>query len=517
MIFSTPIFMYFFFPAVLLAYFGFRMVFAAAGTKASLSAGNMILLAASLIFYWWGETYLSVLMWLSIAFNYLIGLWIGRVGGKNGSNLPMIVGIVANLMFLVAFKYSNFFIVNINAFVGEFLPYFIFKPESPQPGAQQIIGISFFTFQAMTYLIDLNRGEVEVEKSPSVLALYISLFPQLVAGPIVRYQEIAQQLRERNWRDHDLAKGMERFTVGLVKKVVIADEVGKVSDTLYAMAGNGETLSSPLAWLAIICYALQIYFDFSGYSDMAIGLGRMFGFRFPENFMHPYKSTSITEFWRRWHMTLSRFFRDYLYIPLGGNRVGPARQYFNLWAVFLLCGLWHGASWAFVIWGAWQGVFLTIERMGLGKWLKNKRVIAHIYVTWAFLMGWVFFRSQSMDQAFTMFESAYLGGGWLNAVNEIGSVASNYQLFIVLVGCIMVYPVRRWLEAHAYLFSRRLRGTNVKLDNDGMPAPAAGGIPGVGVTVAFTVVRAAIYGLAAVYALSAMAANTNQAFIYFRF
>ncbi|MEO1642719.1 MAG: MBOAT family O-acyltransferase, partial [Pseudomonadota bacterium] len=236
-------------------------------------------------------------------------------------------------------------------------------------------------------------------------------------------------------------------------------------------------------------------------------------------FMHPYKSTSITEFWRRWHMTLSRFFRDYLYIPLGGNRVGPARQYFNLWAVFLLCGLWHGASWAFVIWGAWQGIFLTIERMGLGKWLKNNRAIAHIYVTWCFLMGWVFFRSQSMDQAFNMFGAAYSLDGWGNVVNEIGAVASNYQLFIILVGCIMVYPVRRWLEANFYLLSRRMRGTNVKPGADGeTSAPvAAAGIPGIGVTALFTILRTSVYGLAALYALAAMAANTHQAFIYFRF
>jgi len=521
MIFSTPIFLYAYFPAVIAAYFGVKALFARAGVGASLWAGNIVLLLASLLFYWWGETYLSLLLWLSIGFNYLIGLWIGKAGGRNGSNLPLIVGVVVNLGFLVAFKYGNFLLANIGALIGIDLAPFIFKPENPDPAAQQIIGISFFTFQAMSYLIDLNRGEVKTEKSVPALALYISLFPQLVAGPIVRYQEVAEQLRERTWRDHDVAMGMERFIVGLFKKVVIADEVGKISDAVYAIAGGDDPLTSPVAWLGAIAYALQIYFDFSGYSDMAIGLGRMFSFRFPENFMHPYKSRSIQEFWRRWHMTLSRFFRDYLYIPLGGNRVGPVRQYMNLWAVFLLCGLWHGASWAFVIWGAWQGVFLSLERTRFGRWLINSpRALQHVYVTGVFLLGWVFFRSTSIGQAGNMFEGMFLGGGWLNAVGEIGGAANNYQLFIVALGCLMVYPVRRWLEAQAYLLSRKLRADAGEPSTDGdaqAPAAAAGTRKINASLFGFTLARTLVYGGAALYALAAVAANTHQAFIYFRF
>jgi alginate O-acetyltransferase complex protein AlgI len=519
MIFSTPIFIYFFFPAVIIAYFGARFLFAASGARASLGAGNWVLLAASLVFYWWGETYLSALLWLSIAFNYVVGLWIGSRGGIGGSRAPIAVGVIGNLAFLIAFKYANFFIANINAALGTILPYVIFKPEDPFPEAQQIIGISFFTFQALSYLIDLQRGHIRTERNPSLLALYISLFPQLVAGPIVRYREIARQLRERAWRDHDIPGGMERFVIGLFKKVVIADEVGKVSDAAYAMAGAGDPLSSPVAWLAMIAYALQIYFDFSGYSDMAIGLGRMLGFRFPENFAHPYMSTSVTEFWRRWHMTLSRFFRDYVYIPLGGNRVRPWRRYFNLWAVFLTCGLWHGASWTFVIWGAWQGLFLTLERLGLDRALAaSPRVLCHLYVTLTFLFGWVFFRSQSLGEAQAMFTGALAGGGWQQVLTEVGNVANAYQLTVILLGCLLVYPMRRRLELGYAMLVRKARalGPAIALGGNAAPAlrqPAASALA-VGALVAG---RSTAYLFAGLFALAAMAGNTHQAFIYFRF
>lgn len=485
MIFSTPIFLYFFMPAVLIVYL-------ATGRR------NSVLLAASLVFYWWGETTFTLLLLFSITFNYLTGLAIERsgIGSRSGLNW-LTAGIVVNLTLLMIFKYASFLVGNVNALITP-----LGLPALNDPKVHLPLGISFFTFQAISYLIDIYKGTVKVERNASTLALYMTLFPHLVAGPIVRYDEIADQLHNPRWRWNDLALGSERFIIGLAKKVIIADPLGQLTDKIFHAAGGD--MSSPVAWLGALCFTLQIYYDFSGYTDMAVGLARMLGFRFPENFAHPYMATSIQEFWRRWHMTLSRFFRDYLYIPLGGSRGGPLRTYANLWIVFLLCGLWHGASWLYVIWGGWHGALLVLERTSFGKLIGSApRLVRHAYVLLMVMIGWVFFRATSLPQAFEILSAMFAGGGWLQAPTLIGKVANNYELFLLVVGAIFAWPVRRRIEASLYVWRNR------NWPNATQGAEAA--------KVSLATARAVAYSGALIFALAAMAANTHQAFIYFRF
>lgn len=485
LIFSTPIFLYFFLPVVLI-------VFLLSGRR------NWVLLAASIVFYYWGETTFTLLLLFSVTINYFIGMAIARHGeGSDTGRLWLTGGIAVNLLLLTIFKYADFFVSNLNVVVTA-----VGLPALSEPNIHLPLGISFFTFQAMSYLIDVYRGTVKVEKNPSTLALYITMFPQLVAGPIVRYEEIADQLHKPRWRADDLAIGAERFVIGLAKKVIFADPVGQLADKIFQASGGDIT--SPVAWLGAICFTLQIYFDFSGYSDMAIGLGRMLGFRFPENFAHPYKSRSIQEFWRRWHMTLSRFFRDYLYIPLGGSRGGVLRTYANLWIVFLLCGLWHGASWLFVIWGGWHGLFLVLERTSFGRLINASPVLVkHLYVMLVVIVGWVFFRAETLPQALQMLSAMFAGGGWFDALDHLRTIANNYELFLVVVGAVLTLPIRRRLEGAIYVWRRRH-----------WPNHSNGAQP---VKLGLATARAAVYSGAVVYAMSAMAANTHQAFIYFRF
>jgi len=349
---------------------------------------------ASLLFYAWGELGYVLLMVLSIIVNWLAGLGIQakRNAGKN--TMPVLtVAIILNLAPLAFFKYGNFLVDNANTGLALLnLPAFELSP------LHLPIGISFFTFQAISYLIDVYRGEATVQKKPINLALYISLFPQLIAGPIIRYKDVEREINGRVIRIEDVKSGVLRFISGLGKKILIANSMGAVADQIFSLPM--DSVSSGLAWIGIIAYSLQIYFDFSGYSDMAIGLGRIFGFHFLENFNYPYISKSIQEFWRRWHISLSSWFRDYLYIPLGGNRSGNWRTYFNLLLVFFLCGLWHGASWTFVIWGLYHGLFLVVERLGLGKILKLlPGPLQHAYALLVVMIGWVFFRAETLDQA----------------------------------------------------------------------------------------------------------------------
>ena len=346
MVFSSTIFLFFFLPLTLLAYF-------VVGPRGR----NLILLAASLLFYAWGETVYLLVMLFSIAANYLFGLLIDRArerGSRGGTAFALAVA--TNLGLLGFFKYANFFVDNLNQVlpVLGLAPMDIGRVHLP-------IGISFFTFQALSYIIDLYRNETAVQRSLLNFALYKALFPQLIAGPIVRYRDVAREIEQRTVSLDDFASGVQRFIIGLGKKVLIANVMGRAADTIFATPA--ETLPATLAWTGSIAFMLQIYFDFSGYSDMAIGLGRMFGFHFLENFNYPYIARSVREFWRRWHISLSTWFRDYLYIPLGGNRHGPVRTGANLLLVFLLCGLWHGASWTFLIWGVYHGIFLVLERV----------------------------------------------------------------------------------------------------------------------------------------------------------
>ncbi len=330
--------------------------------------------------------------------------------------------IVVNLGLLGYFKYFSFMVDSLNSVVGGTLS----VPEIALP-----IGISFYTFQIMSYVIDLYRGEIKVQKNFLKLALYISFFPQLIAGPIVKYHDIEKELEDRKETAEKFAYGIKRFTLGLVKKVVIADTMALVADTIFDGAMSG--LTQGMAWLGALCYSLQIFYDFSGYSDMAIGLGSMFGFRFPENFNLPYISGSVTEFWRRWHISLSTWFKEYLYIPLGGNRKGKVRTYINLWIVFIATGVWHGAAWTFVVWGLYQGLFIFIERLGFKKLLDKCKVLNHIYLLLVTMFGWVLFRSLTIKKA-ARFIKIMLFGQNVQAPTQLYGIINTKTWIVLVVG-----------------------------------------------------------------------------------
>jgi alginate O-acetyltransferase complex protein AlgI len=385
MVFSSLIFLFGFLPIVLAVYFA-----------APRAWRNGILLAASLYFYAWGETGYVVLMVISAAMNHLFGLWLESTRGRPSARWAIAIAIAANLSLLAWFKYANFAVANLNQFLGG-------GPGAPLnlDTVHLPIGISFFTFQALSYVIDVHRGVGRVERNPFRVALYISLFPQLIAGPIVRFHDIARELVARRPQLVDVAYGVRRFSLGLGKKVLIANLMASTADGIFAIPT--EHLTPALAWLGATSYALQIYFDFSGYSDMAIGLGRIFGFHFLENFRYPYIARSLTDFWRRWHISLSTWFRDYLYIPMGGSRRGAARTTLHLFTVFALCGLWHGANWTFVIWGLYHGAFLGVERALRGR--RFPPVVSFfglLYTQAAVLVGWVIFRSESPAQTWAI-------------------------------------------------------------------------------------------------------------------
>lgn len=383
MIFSSIVFLFYFLPLTLIVYFL---------TPSRLK--NLILLVFSLFFYAWGEGAYVLLMLGVIALNYGGALVIGRLQAANRSaRLVLAVTIVANLAVLGYYKYAGFLVENVNTLLTALAIPPLEIPQTPLP-----IGISFFTFQAVSYLIDVYRKDAAASRSFIKVGLYIALFPQLIAGPILRYIDIEAQITERKITRERLAYGIRRFTVGLGKKVLIANNVALVADRIFAL--ELQDLSTDLSWLGIIAYTLQIYFDFSGYSDMAVGLGAMFGFRIIENFNYPYIANSIRDFWRRWHISLSTWFRDYLYIPLGGNRVGKFRTYLNLYIVFFVTGLWHGASWNFVLWGLLHGTFLVIERLGFDRVIRRWwPPLQHLYVLLVVMCGWVLFRALTLEGA----------------------------------------------------------------------------------------------------------------------
>jgi len=385
-LFTEPIFLFLFLPLLL------GLVFATSGSRHR-DGANLLLLGASLVFYAKGGGAFLWLMLGSIAFNYVMAIAVDRAQGSAAARRLVGFAVAVDLVVLAVFKYAGFFVENASALAAA-----AGWPTFPAPGIVLPIGISFFTFHAISYVVDVYRRDAVAQKSPLHAALYLLLFPQLIAGPIIRYREIADQLAARTVTLDGFAYGVRRFVVGLAKKMLVANVVAVPVDAIFAMPS--VELTAGHAWLAIVGYTLQIYFDFSGYSDMAIGLGAMFGFRFPENFDHPYVARSVQEFWRRWHMSLSRWFRDYLYVPLGGNRVAPARVYANLVIVFFLCGLWHGASWSFVVWGLFHGAFLVIERLGLAERLRRlPRVARHAYLLLVVMIGWVFFRAPTLSAA----------------------------------------------------------------------------------------------------------------------
>ena len=378
MLFSSIPFLYYFLPAVMLLYFAVPQRFK-----------NTILFLASLFFYFWGEPKYSLLMVVSILAGYLGGIAIWKVqksGKEKGAKLVTVVTVMILLSFLLIFKYTDFGISTVNGLFGTELP--LIKLALP-------IGISFYTFQILSYVVDVYRDDVEVEKNIINFGAYVVMFPQLIAGPIVRFQTVQKEMRERTISTDKIAKGIGRFVIGLSKKVLIADLLGE----FVAVMDTVPKTSAFLLWMVALAYAMQIYFDFSGYSDMAIGLGLMMGFHFPENFDYPYISKSITEFWRRWHMTLGGWFRDYVYIPLGGNRVSLLKWMRNVFVVWFLSGLWHGASWNFVLWGVYFGVILALEKLFLKKYLERlPKVFQHLYAIVLVVISFVIFRLESLHE-----------------------------------------------------------------------------------------------------------------------
>lgn len=404
MVFSGIPFLFFFLPIVLGVYYIMP-------TKLR----NAVLFAFSLLFYAWGEPIYVSIMLFSTVFDYVNALLIERFEGNElKRKIVLIIDVVGNLGILFFFKYSDFFIQNVNMLLGG---------EIPLLGLALPIGISFYTFQTMSYTIDVYRGDVGAQRNIISFGAYVTLFPQLIAGPIVRYQTIAEQLMTPKRESMDkFFDGMVRFAAGLAKKVLIANNIGLLWSEISAVPS--AELSVLSAWLGIIAFALQIYFDFSGYSDMAIGLGKMFGFEFLENFNYPYISKSITEFWRRWHISLGTWFREYVYIPLGGNRKGAARTYFNIFAVWFLTGFWHGASWNFALWGIYFAVILVIEKLFLLKWLeKLPAFVSHIYSLLLILFGWVIFS----------FEAATDGLNYISVMLGFGGAGFADGAFVYLI------------------------------------------------------------------------------------
>lgn len=417
MLFSSMTFVFMFLPLVFTAYLLMPARFR-----------NILLLAVSVLFYAWGEPRYVAIMLLTVLINWLGALLIVRF--QKHKTFILTASVITDLSFLFYFKYFDFVAVNINAFAGADIP--LLKVIMP-------IGISFYTFQAMSYLIDVYRGKVREQSDVFRLALYITLFPQLVAGPIVKYHDVAEQLSRRSITPDKVLYGVRRFIIGLAKKVLIANTLGIVADAIFAQpVADFDVLT---AWVGALAYALQLFYDFSGYSDMAIGLGAMFGFKFFENFNYPYISKSISEFWQRWHISLSSWFKEYLYIPLGGNRNGTARTIFNLALVFLATGIWHGAEWTFVAWGVWHGAFVILEK--LSGWHKTSRfkLLHHAYCLLVLLVGWVIFRAENLTYAYAYLQNMFGLLSSHNITNEIGAYVDNFELIVFAVAIICALPL----------------------------------------------------------------------------
>jgi len=454
MVFASPVFLFAFMPVVVLL-----CIIARWAGKAAVR--NVLLLIFSLLFYAWGEPVYVLLMVGAILVNYFLGRFVREKKGV------FVLAIVLNLGMLAVFKYLDMFISSVN---------WLARTDMPLANLALPIGISFYTFQMISYLIDVRRGDVSAERNFIDFAAYVSMFPQLIAGPIVRYIDVKNELGVAKMDIMTAAAGVRRFCVGLAKKVIIANTAAQVADAAFEMAGS---LSFAAAWLGIIAYAIQIYFDFSGYSDMAIGLGHMLGFDFMENFNYPYISKTVREFWRRWHLSLSTWFRDYLYIPLGGSRNGRLRTFRNLLIVFTLCGMWHGASWSFALWGLWHGLFLCIERIPVIQKLQKALPgwINWIYTIIVVLLGWVLFRADNLDMAVRYVSDMFtMEGVWVT------EIAGLYGWIAIGLGV---------------LFSIKL------------PRPKMNGFT----ETVYTIAAFVLLAVCAVY----LAGGTYNPFIYFRF
>lgn len=425
MVFSSAVFLFLFLP----------VVFVLSRIVPGIPGKNIFLLIASFLFYAFGEPVYVFLMLFSTVVNYVAGRLLA-VCGKGKDKWVVAAAVVVNLGLLSVFKYTDFFLSNVNR---------IFSIEIPLTGIALPVGISFFTFQGLSYVIDVYRDRAQVAKNFVKLALYISFFPQLIAGPIVKYHDVAQQIDHRQTTSALTADGIRRFIVGLSKKLLIANTVGQMADAVFS--AQVQELDVRLAWLGAFCYMLQIYFDFSGYSDMAIGLGRMFGFQFLENFQYPYISSSIKEFWRRWHISLSSWFRDYLYIPLGGNRKGRVRTELNKALVFFCTGLWHGASWNFVLWGLWHGVFIILEDL-LPKGGKIRRGIGHVITPLIVLLGFVLFRADTLSDAGLLFTQMFTGFTFtLQSDALLRELLTPLNVTTLLLGAAFSLPLLPWLRS----------------------------------------------------------------------
>ncbi len=426
MVFSSLLFLYAFLPLNLVLYF----------LTKKREIRNAVLILFSLIFYSWGEPVWVTLLIFSATIDYFHGLIIERHRHDIGAKLAVLSSLILNLSLLGIFKYSGFIVENINALAGLSLPV---------PSFSLPIGISFYTFQTISYVIDVYRGQVEPQHNYAKFFMYVSLYSQLVAGPIVRYADVAREVNYREENLHDVSAGISRFLIGLTKKVLIANTAGAFAEEY--LSGDLTQSTTAAVWFGVLMFSLQIYYDFSGYSDMAIGLGWIFGFHFLENFNYPYITKSATDFWRRWHMSLGQFFRDYVYIPMGGNR---KHQYFNLFIVWFLTGLWHGASWNFILWGLWFGLLIMVERLFLRKVLdKLPAVVGHLYLLLAAVLGWVLFYFTDLGKAWdclrVMFGAA--GTGFWDITLEITLENNLFWLIAAVAFCMPIYPrVRAFIE-----------------------------------------------------------------------
>ena len=424
MLFSSMTFIFLFLPILCTLYLGINKFLHQTKYK------NYLLLLASIFFYAWGEPRYVIIMLITIVINYIGALCLDKFSTHKKSILTLTV--LADLSFLIYFKYFNFIVDNLNTlFTSDFNFIQVVMP----------IGISFYTFQAMSYLVDVYRGTVEVQKNISKLALYICLFPQLIAGPIVQYADITDQIEDRTENFDKVVYGIKRFIMGLAKKVLLANTLGVMADKIFDTPV--EAFSPAIAWMGALAYSFQLFYDFSGYSDMAIGLGSIFGFKFLENFNYPYISKSITEFWRRWHISLSSWFKNYVYIPLGGNRKGPEHTYFNLFIVFLATGIWHGASWNFVVWGLWHGLFIIIEKLTNWHQIMNKKIapLQHAITLLIVIIGWVMFRSENLSYGLKYIQNMFGNLKGINPAYTIDYYLNNVEVIAFITAILCMMPI----------------------------------------------------------------------------
>ncbi|MBN2684267.1 MAG: MBOAT family protein [Pontiellaceae bacterium] len=503
MVFSSITFLFLFLPIVLAVY---HLLFLPVSLKHKQSTlfrhlANLCLLCFSLVFYFWGEAWLVWIVIASTFIDFFCGLLISGAFHKRRIEMlvegaprtalqrsGLVLSLISNLLFLGFFKYFNFGIDSYNALAPD-----AWRLNDVMQVALPL-GISFYTFQSMSYTIDVYRGHVKATRNLLDFACFVTLFPQLVAGPIVRYCDVAYQLVHRKMSTQLFSSGVVRFVLGLGKKVLIANTVARSADAIFALPL--DQITTVQAWTATVCYTLQIYYDFSGYSDMAIGLGRMFGFEFLENFNYPYIARSIQDFWRRWHISLSTWFRDYLYIPLGGSKKGAGRTYFNLVTVFFLCGLWHGANWAYVAWGLFHGLFLVLERLGLRRLIERlPRLLQHVYTLLVVMVGWVLFATESFTQSMVLLKSMVGFAPAQHSVLMLQDWCSRDVLVAILCGALLSAPVY------------------VKLRNalQGWAVGRRGGALG------YETLKVGVVVVIFLFCAMALSSGTHNPFIYFRF